>query len=163
MANKQIATYLNDHLAGSVAALELLDHLEAAHAGMPLERVFVELREDIKADRQELEALMSRLQVAQSRARKATAWIAEKFTELKLRMDDSAGEALRLLEALEALSLGIAGKETLWRSLRAAAEEAPELQGADYERLVKRAEEQRHRVEVRRLEAAKKAFLPLAP
>jgi|RhiMetdeSRZDD1v2_1073273.scaffolds.fasta_scaffold609614_2 hypothetical protein len=31
MANKYLATYLNDHLAGSVAAIELLEHLEAAY------------------------------------------------------------------------------------------------------------------------------------
>jgi hypothetical protein len=162
MANEQIANYLNDHLAGSVAALELLEHLEAAHASTPLERFFAELREEVTADRQELEALMSRLQVAQSRTRKATAWVAEKITELKLRVDDRAGGALRLLEGLEALSLGIAGKQAMWRALAAAAEDATELQVATYERLVKRAEEQRLRVEVVRLEAAKKALVPAA-
>ena len=47
MADKNIATYLNDHLAGSVAALELLEHLEAAHAGTPLERFVAELRVDV--------------------------------------------------------------------------------------------------------------------
>jgi len=31
MANEHLATYLNDHLAGSVVALELLDQLEATH------------------------------------------------------------------------------------------------------------------------------------
>jgi hypothetical protein len=160
MANKQIATYLNDHLAGSIAALELLEYLEAAHAGTPLERFFAELQKEVDADRQELEALMSRLQVDQSRIRQATAWVGEKLTQLKLRVDDSAGGALRLLEALEVLSLGIAGKEAMWQAMRVVAEKAPQLQRADYEGLVKRAEEQRHRVEVERLEVAKKALLP---
>jgi len=45
MANKQIATYLNDHLTGSVTALELLEHLEAAYTGTPLQRFFAEVRE----------------------------------------------------------------------------------------------------------------------
>ncbi len=84
MAHEQIATYfLNDHLTGSVAGLELLEHLEAAHAGTPLERFFAELRRDVRADRQELESLMTRLQVAPSRTRKATAWVTEKLTEFK--------------------------------------------------------------------------------
>jgi hypothetical protein len=48
----------------------------------------------------------------------------------------------------------------MWQAMRAAAEKAPQLQGADYERLVKRAEEQCRRVEVERLEVAKKALLP---
>jgi hypothetical protein len=43
------------------------------------------------ADRQELEALMARLHIAKSRRRKATAWLAEKATQLKLQFDDPAG------------------------------------------------------------------------
>ena len=46
MANESLATYLNDHLAGSVVALELLDHLEEGGAGtepasMPTSRPIV--------------------------------------------------------------------------------------------------------------------------
>src|SRR5438067_2160325 len=40
MGNEHIATYLNDHLAGSVVALELLEHLEAAHDNTPLAEFF---------------------------------------------------------------------------------------------------------------------------
>ena len=32
MANEHLATYLNDHLAGSAVALELLDQLEVTHS-----------------------------------------------------------------------------------------------------------------------------------
>jgi len=83
MGNKNIATYLNDHLAGSVVALELLQHLEAAHDNTPLAEFFSKLRTDIEADRKELEILMGPLQIAESRTRKASAWFTEKFTELK--------------------------------------------------------------------------------
>jgi len=158
MANEHIATYLNDHLAGSVVALELLEHLEAEHAGTPIEGFVAELRADVEADRQELESLMDRLQVARSSTRRMTAWIAEKITEIKLRVDDPAGGALRLLEALEAVALGIDGKKALWLSLAAAAVESPGLRLLDYDRLEKRAEEQRLRVEEVRLIAAKKAL-----
>ena len=158
MADEQIATYLNDHLAGSVVAIELMEHLEAAHAGTPLERFFAELRADVMADRKELEALMSRLGIQESGARKATAWLTEKITEIKLRLDDPAGGALRLLEALEALSLGIEGKRGMCLALAAAAEVAPGLKAIDYERMKRRAEEQRQRVEEVRLHAAKAAF-----
>ena len=37
MAIEHLATYLNDHLSGSVAAIELLEHLQAAYAGNELE------------------------------------------------------------------------------------------------------------------------------
>ena len=62
MSEQHLATYLNDHLAGAVAALELLEHLGKAHADTPTGRFAAELRADIAADRKELEALMARLQ-----------------------------------------------------------------------------------------------------
>lgn len=158
MANEHMATYLNDHLAGSVIALELMQHLETAHAGTPLESFIAELRADVTADRHELEGLMEQLRVTESRARKATAWLSEKFTEVKLRLDDPAGGALRLLEAFEVLSLGIEGKRGMWLALAAVAEKADWLRVVDYERLIRRAEEQRSRVEAERLRTAKAAF-----
>ena len=159
MANEQITTYLNDHLAGSVVALELLEKLGTLYAGMPLGLLLVELRDDVTADRNELEKLMSRLQITQSRTRKLTAWLAEKATELKLRLDDSSDGTLYLLETFEVLSLGIEGKKGMWLALAAAAENADELRAVDYSRLVQRAEQQRQKVEEVRLEAAKKALL----
>jgi hypothetical protein len=160
MSHEHIATYLNDHLAGSLVALELLEHLESVHKGTDVGRFAAELRADIAEDRLELEALMARLKVAESRTRKATAWLSEKVTELKLKLDDPGDGLLRLLEAFEALSLGIEGKGGLWRALAAAAEDAPALQVADYEVLTRRAEEQRGRVEAERLKAARRALTP---
>jgi len=158
MSQEHIATYLNDHLAGSLVALELLEHLEKVHADTDIARFAAKLRADIAEDRLELEALMARLKVTESRTRKATAWLSEKVTELKLKLDDPGDGLLRLLEAFEALSLGIEGKRGLWRALAAAAEHAPALQVADYEVLTRRAEEQRGRVEAERLKAARRAL-----
>ncbi len=160
MAHEHVATYLNDHLAGSSAALELLEYLQSEYAGTDIAWFAAELQSDVEADRQELETLMDRLHVSESRTRKASAWIAEKVAQFKLKLDDPAGGSFRLLEALEALSLGIAGKQGLWWGLAAAAEDAPALRVLDYEGLTQRAEEQRQRVEMMRLEAAKKALIP---
>lgn len=164
MGNEHIATYLNDHLAGSVVALELLDHLTATYSEADLTAFFRQLRNDIAADRNELEELMERLNVGESQTRKASAWLAEKMAELKLRFDDPKAGPLRLFESLEALSLGIEGKRSLWIALIAAAEKTPSLQLLDYERLKQRAEDQRERVETLRIEIAREALtfdLPL--
>jgi hypothetical protein len=160
MAYEQIGIYLNDHLAGSVVVLELLEHLEKEHAGTDVERLVINLRADIVADRKELEALMERLQIAQSPPRKAAAWLGEKVTEFKLRVNDPAGGPLRLLEALEAVQIGIEGKRALWRAMMAAARYASELQVLDYERLAEQAVEQHRRVEAVRVEAAAAALIP---
>ena len=159
MANDRLASYLNDHLAGAVAALDLLGRLEAAQAGTPAAKALAELRADIAADRQKLEALMDRLGIDESRSRKVMAWIAERAAQLKLRLDDSSDGALGRLEALDALAMGIEGKRALWQALAAAASDSPELQGVEYDRLTQRADEQRDRVEAMRLEAARTALV----
>lgn len=79
------------------------EQLETTHAYTPLADFFSKLKTDIAADRQELQTLMGRLEISESRTRKATAWFAEKVTELKLRLDDSKDGELRLFESLEAL------------------------------------------------------------
>ena len=160
MDNPQLATYLNDHLAGSEAALELLDHLETEHAGTQIAMLASGLRQDVEADRRELEKLMTRLGISQSATRKATAWLSEKATQLKLGLDDPKGGGLRLLEIFEALSLGIEGKRLLWRSLKTAAVYNPELQGTDYQSLEHRADDQRLGIEPFRMGAAKGTFAP---
>jgi hypothetical protein len=158
MADENIATYLNDHLAGSVVALELLDHLMATNAGSALEGFCRQIHADIASDRDVLQSLMARLEISESRTRKASAWLAEKMTELKLRLDDPEGGPLRLLESFEALSLGIEGKRSLWLALAAAAEESPSLQLIDYQRMAQRAREQRDRVEKVRIDTARQAL-----
>jgi len=158
MVNKYLETYLNDHLAGAVNAIELMDSFEAVYAGKAVGRFFAELRAEVTADRQELEALMNRLHITESRPRKVAAWLGEQATRLKLRLDDPTGGPLRLLEGLDFLVAGIEGKRALWIALNAAAPEVPELQGVDYEHLEQRAMDQRSRVEVVRREAAKVAF-----
>ena len=79
---------------------------------------------------------------------------------MKLRLDDWAAGDFRLFEALEALALGIEGKRALWVALAEAAERAPVLRLLDYDRLVRRAVEQRERVEARRLATALSALVP---
>ena len=158
MANEHLATYLNDHLAGSVIAVELMDNLETAYAETPIANFVNGIRMEVEADQRELQELMSRLEISESRTRQVSAWLTEKLTELKLRLDDSAHGNLRLFESLEALSLGIEGKKSLWLALAAAAEISPQLRLLDYERLQARAEQQRGRVELKRIEIAKVAL-----
>ena len=151
---RELGIYLNDHLAGSVAALDLLDRLTAS-ADPSLGTFFAALRADIEADRAVLRELMTALEVSESLPRKAASWMGERLTELKLLADDPSRGPLHLLEALEALGTGIHGKLCLWHALLAGASSGgPALRGLDYERLAARAIEQRERLEPVRLAAA---------
>ncbi len=156
MVNKRVATYLNDHLAGAVAAVRLLESLADVYE--ELRPRLSALRADIEADRLDLQTLMARLDIGESQARKIGGWVGEQVTALKMRLDDSADGPLRLFESLEFLSLGIAGKRGLWEALKAAAEVSPQLRCADYNRLIQRAIDQRRRAEALRLEAVVEAL-----
>jgi hypothetical protein len=160
MSKQHLATYLNDHMAGSLIAVEVLEHLEAEASDLMSD--LGALKADIAADRDQLRALMDRLGITESRVRKVTSWIAEQVTEAKFEADHDTGGTLRRLERLEALAVGIDGKSALWQALSAAAEVAPELRGMDYEHLTERAKEQRSRVEMLRLQAARLALAPIS-
>jgi hypothetical protein len=152
---ERLHSYLNDHLAGSVAAIELLDFVIQHHSEDRFAKIFRDWRDEIQADQATLRNLIQKLGGEESAMRKAGAWVAEKFSRIKVGdVDDSAG----LLQALEALALGITGKRLLWRSLGAIAPNFAALQGTDFGELEKRAHEQFECVETLRLEMAREAF-----
>jgi hypothetical protein len=155
---KELATYLNDHLAGSIAAIELLDHLAKEFDGQRLEKFFREVRDDVQADQDVLHGLIKKLGIEESRLRKAGAWIMEKVGQAKLDVSGNEAGGLGLLQALEGLALGITGKQLLWRSLATAARNSTKLQGTDFARLEHRAKEQFERVEAERMKTASEAF-----
>lgn len=153
-----LSSYLNDHLAGSVGALELLDRLIDVYKGKPLERFFRDLRDEIDADQETLKELIAKLGEKESSVRKAGAWIVEKLSRAKIQLSETREGELGLFLALEGLALGIHGKRSLWRALAAASETAPHLRGPDYAALEKRAIEQHDKVEAKRLEVAREVF-----
>ena len=153
-----LATYLNDHLAGSVAALELVDRLRRLSEGTEREQLFVSLRVEIEEDQEIVKRLLRSVGGKESMIRNAAAWLTEKVGEAKLELDDSGTGQLRLLEALETLGLGIQGKLGLWRALGAATSREPGIEQLDLARLERRARDQFDRVEALRLLAARAAF-----
>jgi hypothetical protein len=151
-ANERLAIYLNDHLAGSVIALEMLEDL----ADDP---EIADLRREILADREVLERILSRTGAEISQPRQAAAWLTEKLGDVKLYLDDPEQGALRRLEMLETIAMGIFGKESLWAGLQGAMSGNPLLQTEDFTALRLRAQQQRERIEPMRLAAAKAAFV----
>jgi len=158
MSKEDLPIYLNDHLAGSVGALELLDRLIKTYNGKPLERFFNDLRNEIKADQDTLRDLIEKLGEEESVVRKAGAWVSEKFSHAKIRLSDSEEGQMGLFHALEGLVLGISGKQGLWSALAAAADTVPQLRVLDYGLLIKRAADQCDCVEAKRLEIARNVF-----
>ncbi len=155
---QHLATYLNDHLAGAVAGLAILDYILEKSRGTPDEAILTRIQVDIEEDKEALEALIEKLDISESAFRKASAWVGEKMAELKLRFDDPSAGPFLIFESLEALSLGIEGKRSLWRMLSHTFDPETAIGSFDLETLFKRAEDQREIVEELRLAAGRQAF-----
>lgn len=158
--NCDLETYLQDHYAGAVGALELIEHLRKAHEDEELASFFGTLQADIEADHQQLHNLMTALGFEKSSVRNAGAWMGEKFGRVKLGFADGEDRKLRLLQSLEAIYIGIMGKRLLWRALYAARESSAVLRMTDFSLLEQRAVEQAERVDNRRLAVALKTLAP---
>jgi hypothetical protein len=155
---KDLPVYLNDHLAGSIGALEMLDDLIETYQGKPLGQFLRTLRDDIEADQRELKRIMEQLGIDESGTRKAGAWVAEKVLRTKLRVGDSGEPNLALLQSLESLSLGITGKRSLWRTLDVVLGSGASSRAFDFAGLEKRAADQFGRVEAHAREIARQIF-----
>ena len=150
--DRLLGIYLRDHLAGSVAALELVARAARANADNELGSFLTHLHVEIGADRATLLATMRTLGVEPSRVKNGAAWAAEKLARLKLNGRVLRYSPLSRLLELEALEAGIVGKRSLWTNLQAL--DDPRLAGFDLPRLVERAEAQRAGVEEWRRRAA---------
>jgi hypothetical protein len=151
-----LAIYMNDHLAGSAYAIDLVEFMRDTYVGEELGQFAGWLLGEIEADRVVLKRLAERVGGGSSKVKELTAWLGEKVSRLKL--GHGANNGLGLFEALEFLEIGIHGKLELWRALGAVGSADPRLRGVDFEHLASRAEKQREEVERRRLRVAHFVF-----
>ncbi len=159
-SNELLGVYLNDHLAGSTAGLELAEKLRDNNQGTELGKVMAALHHDIDQDRAALEELMARLELERHPVKAAAGWMLERLSRLRLNpVLTGSADLTRLLET-EALSLGIEGKLRMWAALKEASVRDQRLAGTDYDRLIERASSQRRTLEPHRLAAALQSFSP---
>jgi hypothetical protein len=156
---KALAIYLQDHLAGATAGVNLARRCAARNTGSSAGGVLTEVASEIEADRATLRRLLSHLGVHPSRLKIAAAWLAERVARLKPNGRLGGEPLMQRLHELEVLSLGIAGKHALWQALRVvpAVAEQPDI---DLDALAERALVQRERVEAERMAIARAALAP---
>ena len=151
-----LGTYLNDHLAGSTTAIELVRRAIGQYEGTELGSLFATLGAEIEEDRAALRAVMAENGVGPQRVKLAAAWAAEKAGRLKFNGALLRRSPLTPLVELETLAVGIHGKLLLWRMLRAQAPD--DATAARLDDLIARAERQRETVEHHRVEAGRRAL-----
>jgi hypothetical protein len=155
-----LTTYLQDHLAGALHAIELLKSIRDHHSGKPLGQFAAELLVEIEADRDVLAQLTENTGGTSGGPKEWGAWLTEKVSRLKLK--HGSGNGLGIFESLEFLVLGIHGKWALWRALSVIAADDSRLAGTNFSALTARAEDQHARVDQQRLDHARSALCSFA-
>ncbi len=157
MSDETLSAYLNDHLAGSVGAVAMVERAIEENAGTLYGRRLEEVLKEIKKDQTVLQNLIERVGSKENPLKKAGAWLAEKAGRVKLGGTGDPGGLARL-EVLETLGIGMQGRRALWRALRVVAKKHPVIGDLDLDLLERRAVEQHDRVEEWRLEAAREVL-----
>jgi hypothetical protein len=161
MKNEALITYLQDHLAGALHAIELLKSMREHFSGEPLGTFADELLSEVEADRDVLARLTESVGGTVGGMKEWGAWLTEKVSRLKLKHGSADG--LGTFEALEFLVIGIHGKRALWRAMEAVAPSDPHLRDVDFAGLIARAENQHQKVEEQRLACAQSVFRSAQP
>jgi hypothetical protein len=153
---RDLHTYLQDHTAGAIHAVELVKALQQQRDCRPLLGQFATaLLPQIEQDLEMLEAVAKRIGSDGFHLKEIAGWLGDKLSRVKL---DPAGDSFHVFETLEFLSLGVLGKRALWRALMTVAPMYKGLQDVDLQYLIERAEHQHQAIEEMRLHMASQAF-----
>jgi hypothetical protein len=155
---KLLSIYLQDHMAGAVAGVELARRVTGSNRDGPYGEELVAVCDDIEQDRDALSRVMKAFGVRPNPIKLGSAWAGEKLGRLKLNGRLASYSPLSRLVEIEGLIIGVSGKLELWRTLRAIADSAPELKQLDLRTLGRRAEAQRQALERLHDRAARDAF-----
>lgn len=111
----KLATYLNDHLTGSIVALDLARRRASAQGddeiGVFLRRFVDEVERDQQSLRNVMEALGTSPRVSRELVGTATSWLDSVRGALSLP------GAPNLVRDIELLIMGVRGKELLWTAM----------------------------------------------
>ncbi|MCX5232559.1 hypothetical protein ABZY16_07775 [Streptomyces sp. NPDC006553] len=153
-----LGIYLNDHLAGAAAGVELFRRAARVHRGTALGPPLASIALEVTQDRESLRRIMAALDLPVKRHRIALGRLAEKAGRLKLNGRVLSRSPLSDVLELEAMRLGVEGKACAWRSLEALAGTDARIDVAHVRDLLRRAERQIQVLETLRVERAAEVF-----
>jgi hypothetical protein len=153
-AQDPVSIYLNDHLAGATAGVELARRVAKSERVPVAREALRRFAADVTEDRAALLDIMTELGVPVRGYKVCAGWIGEKAGRLKLNGRLLARSPLSSLEELELLKLGVQGKAAGWRTLRALADRDGRLDSGRLDELMHRARRQADFLERSRAHAA---------
>ena len=155
---EQLSTYLNDHLGGANAGVEMARQLHKDVESEPDAEILGRLADEIEEDAESLRGLLEMIGITKNPVKQAAGWLAEKAQRVAVGELATGSAHLTRLLKVESLSLGVEGKLSLWLALMEVTAANPQLADIDLPRLVERARDQRRRLETVRLDVARRTF-----
>jgi len=134
--SSSLATYIQDHLAGANAAIEIIGVLQKRSEELPTSQLLAWLAAEVQQDKETLEKLARNMGIVSSTVKDSAAWVGTRIVNLKI----GAGELpFGAFEAREFLCLGIQGKLHLWKALQRSAACARVIDQPNFNVLMERA------------------------
>lgn len=130
---------------------DLAEQIRQRHQDTPLGELMGWIAPQIEEDRQILVDLMERMNTTKNPIKQAAGWVAEKASRVKFSGAGSGERDQGAFMALEALTLGVEGKASMWKTLKEVQSQYPPLASMNLDELIARAETQHDALERERL------------
>ena len=114
-----LATYLNDHLMGASAGVDLFRRVAGGYSDHDTRGQLSELADEVADDRDSLLVIMAQLDIKPQTHRMIAGRLVEKVGRLKMNGTVLKRSPLTDLIELEGLRIGVEGKLAMWRALQA--------------------------------------------
>jgi hypothetical protein len=152
--DKLLTSYLNDHLTGASAGVELFRRAARNHRDDEMGGQLADLAREVEDDRTQLTGIMDTLQVRRNPASVLIGVAAERLGRFKPNGYVVRRSPLSDVVELEGMRVGVAGKLGCWETLLALAVEDSRLDRTALEALVRRANDQYDRIRTLHLRVA---------
>jgi hypothetical protein len=140
--DEALEVYLNDHLAGSSAGVDLFRRVARSHSDPEIRLAVGRLAHEVDEDRNSLLSIMRRLGIRPSLHKVLLGRAGERLGRLKPNGSLLRRTNVTDLVEIEALLLGVRGKQAGWHALSLVAMNDPVLDEDEVAELVARAETQ---------------------
>lgn len=160
MSDLRLRIFLNDHLSGAVAAVELAKRTRDENDDETALYDFLDtLADDFEHDRETLEDLLDRIDEPQNPLKIGAAYLAERTGRFKPNDQLTGYSPLSRLVELEGLLFMLEGFRVLWRTLAVVAEDDDRIDDYDFDERARRVQRRQHRLDAFRERAVRIAFL----
>lgn len=117
MSDPHVGTWLNDHHALAIGAIELARRCRRENAYAPYAEKLDHVIRELETTKSCIEEVLDDMDRTPDRIKDVASWLAEKFGRLKLNNRLTSYSALSRLEELETLLVMCASIGVMWRSL----------------------------------------------